>query len=73
MSRVDSFDDARIKEDVAGALNADHIYNVTVSVSGGRVMLVGTVPNALAREGATRDAERVAGVVAVDNRIEVRP
>ena len=71
-SRSASFDDARIKEDVTGALIADHIEGITVSVSQGRVTLVGLVPGVKDRQLAVMDAERVPGVRFVDDQIEVR-
>ena len=70
-SRTASFDDARIAENVAGALREDHIEGITVSVTHGRVTLVGIVPTRGERDEAEVDAERVPGVVAVENQIEV--
>jgi osmotically-inducible protein OsmY len=70
-TRPASFDDARITEDVAGALRADHINGIMVSVTSGRVRLAGIVPTREQRELAALDAERVPGVVAVENQIEV--
>ncbi|HEY6895437.1 MAG TPA: BON domain-containing protein [Rhodanobacteraceae bacterium] len=70
-TRSVSFDDARIKEDVAGALNADHLQGIQVSVVNGRVTLIGLVATDAARAEAGADAERVPGVVAVDNQIGI--
>jgi len=70
-SRTASFDDARIKEDVIGALNGDHLKGIEVSVTSGHVILVGLVPSDAARALAATDAERVPGVVSVDNQIDV--
>jgi len=70
-SRSASFDDARIKEDVVGALHGDHLQGIEVSVTNGHVTLVGLLPSDADRGLATADAERVPGVVAVDNQIAV--
>jgi len=66
-----SFDDTRITEDVIGALNSDHLRGIAVSVTNGRVKLVGLVPSESNRALAIVDAERVPGVVAIDDQIEV--
>jgi osmotically-inducible protein OsmY len=71
-SRVSSFDDARIAEDVTGVLRADHIDGVSVYVKNGRVTLVGVVDTQEQSVQARRDAERVDGVASVTNDIETR-
>ena len=70
-TRTASFDDARIAENVVGALREDRIEGITVSVTHGRVKLVGIVATRGERDEAEVDAERVPGVVAVENQIEV--
>ena len=71
-SRSASFDDARIAEDVKGALSADHMDAVSVDVRNGRVTLVGILATQEEKLQAQRDAERVDGVVSVKNEVEVR-
>lgn len=69
--RSKSFDDARIAEEVVSVLHADHIENVSASVSAGQVRLSGTVRHADQRAQAARDIERIDGVVSVENQIRV--
>jgi len=71
-SRSSSFDDARIAEDVKGAVSADHLDAVSVYVTNGRVTLVGIVATQEDKLRAQRDAERVDGVTSVANEVEVR-
>jgi osmotically-inducible protein OsmY len=70
-SRTASFDDARIEEEVAGALRADHIDGIAVSVKAGCVTLTGIVATRAERDEASSIAERVPGVISIANQIEV--
>lgn len=45
---------------------------IAVDTSAGRVSLKGTAPDAPARERATQLAQRVDGVVSVDNQLQIR-
>ena len=45
---------------------------IDVDTNGGRVALKGSAPDAAARDRATLLAQRVDGVVGVDNRLEIR-
>ena len=45
---------------------------INVDTSGGRVALKGSAPDAAARDRATMLAQRVDGVVGVDNQLEIR-
>jgi osmotically-inducible protein OsmY len=45
---------------------------IDVDTNGGRVSLKGTAPDAPSRERATLLAQRVEGVVSVDNQLEIR-
>jgi osmotically-inducible protein OsmY len=71
-ARSVSFDDARIAEEIKGAIHEDHIDEVTVSVKNRRVTLEGIVDSQEQSDQARRDAERIDGVVAVSNQIRVR-
>jgi osmotically-inducible protein OsmY len=65
--------DSEVTEQIKTALHADQLDGVDVRVSHGAVTLSGIVSSELEREVAQREAERVDGVRAVANRIEIRP
>lgn len=62
----------RVKEGRAGEREVDP-KAIAVSAEDGRVTLRGTVGSPREKRAATKAAERVLGVVAVDNKLEVRP
>jgi osmotically-inducible protein OsmY len=65
-------EDARISDDILGALHTDHIDDVTVDVVNGRVTLSGS-GTADQIQRAVADAERVEGVRSVKNKIRTTP
>jgi osmotically-inducible protein OsmY len=65
-------EDARISDDILGALHSDQIDDVTVDVSNGGVTLSGSA-TAEQIQRAVSDAERVAGVRSVKNAIRAIP
>jgi hyperosmotically inducible periplasmic protein len=70
--------DAAITTKVNAALVADEslkVMKVNVDTKAGRVILMGTAPNAAARERATTMAKAIEGVTEVDNqlRVEAKP
>lgn len=67
--------DATITTSVNAVLARDAALSalkINVDTSAGRVALRGTAPDAAARERATQLAQRVDGVVGVDNQLKVR-
>lgn len=69
-------DDALLRRDVRTAIRRDpyvDVSNVTVSVLHGKVHLLGNVYSTFERERAEVAAERVAGVMDIDNRLAVAP
>jgi osmotically-inducible protein OsmY len=65
--------DATLEQEVTSAVHADHLDHVTVRVHDRRVTLTGTVQSALDLQSAQRDAERVEGVLGVQNNLQVLP
>jgi osmotically-inducible protein OsmY len=65
-------EDSRISDDILGALHSDQIDDVTVDVTNGRVTLSGS-GTAEQIQRAVSDAERVAGVRSVRNKIRAIP
>ncbi|MBS0389298.1 MAG: BON domain-containing protein [Proteobacteria bacterium] len=66
--------DAALVTAVRAKLNANaklRIAPITVNAAGGTVLLSGSVANAAQRAAAERAARSVAGVVAVNNQLEV--
>ena len=67
--------DATITTSIKAELARDaslSALKIDVDTSAGRVALKGTAPDASARDRATLLAQRVDGVVGVDNRLEIR-
>ena len=67
--------DAAITTSINAELTRDKSLSalkINVDTTGGRVLLKGTAPDASSRDRATQLAQRVEGVVGVDNQLEVR-
>ncbi len=67
---------AQLSAEVANALHWDFSiprHTVTAEVSGGWVILRGTVERTYQKSGAEADVRRLAGVIGVKNEIVVRP
>ena len=67
--------DAAITTSINAELTRDKSLSalkINVDTTGGRVLLKGTAPDASSRDRATQLAQRVEGVVVVDNQLEVR-
>ena len=74
-ARVDAQSDTALGSAVRTRIAADAVLRgapITVSASGGTVTLRGSVANAAQRAAAERAARAVAGVVAVNNQLEVK-
>jgi hyperosmotically inducible periplasmic protein len=72
---ADKVKDAAITTSVNAELARDATLSalkIDVDTSAGRVSLRGTAPDAPSRERATQLAQRVEGVVSVDNQLQVR-
>jgi osmotically-inducible protein OsmY len=65
--------DATLEQLVTTAVRSDHLNHVTVRVHDRRVTLTGTVQSTLELETAQRDAERVEGVLGVQNNLRIAP
>ena len=67
--------DAAITTSINAELTRDKSLSalkINVDTTGGRVLLKGSAPDASSRDRATQLAQRVGGVVGVDNQLEVR-
>ena len=67
--------DATITTSINAELAKDptlSVLKINVDTANGRVALKGTAPDAMARDRATMLAQRVDGVVGVDNKLEIR-
>lgn len=67
--------DAAITTSINAELTRDKSLSalkINVDTTAGRVLLKGTAPDASSRDRATQLAQRVEGVVGVDNQLEVR-
>lgn len=74
-SIAESAGDMAITAKVQAALAADgalSVMDIEVDTEGGRVALSGTAPDENARERATSLVTAIEGVVAVDNRLQVK-
>lgn len=75
-TRWGEFDDAAIRDAVEDAMRRDprvKPFNPSVAVAFGSVTLTGVVGNLKSKRAAARDAENTAGVLRVDNDLEVHP
>ena len=66
--------DELVAEDIVGALDRDSLVNadcVTVAVNGGIARLSGEVPSWVSRDAAEEDASYTAGVVDVQNDLQI--
>lgn len=64
--------DSQLTEGVRAALDAERLYAVSATVSGGVATLTGTVESSAERDEAQVATERVEGIRAVANRVKVR-